>query len=135
MKSSRQIIDLMYAKDEFSSFLGIHIDEVKEGFIQLSLKIKQIHLNGFGIAHGGICYSLADTCLAFVANTYGYHAVSVETSISHLIKVNLHDSLIATSILIHKGNSSAIFIIEIRNQENQLVAHFKGSVRISKELW
>lgn len=135
MKSPSKIIEFMYAKDEFSSFLGIHVDEVKEGFVQLSLKIKPIHLNGFGIAHGGICYSLADTCLAFVANTYGYQAVSVETSISHLIKVNLNDELVASSILIHKGNTSAVFMVEIHNQENRLVAHFKGSVRISKELW
>ena len=135
MKSPSEIIDLMYEKDEFSSFLGMQIDEVKEGFVQLSLKIKQNHLNGFGIAHGGICYSLADTCLAFVASSYGFHAVSVETSISHLIKVNMNDKLIATSILIHKGNSSAIFMIDIQNQDNLLVAHFKGSVRISKELW
>ena len=135
MKSPSEIIDLMYKKDEFSSFLGMQIDEVREGFVQLSLKIKQNHLNGFGIAHGGICYSLADTCLAFVANSYGFHAVSVETSISHFIKVNLDDSLIAKSILIHKGNSSAVFCVEIHNQENRLVAHFKGSVRISKELW
>ena len=135
MKTPKEIVDLMFLKDEFSSFLGIQIDEVKEGFVQLSLKIQQIHLNGFGIAHGGICYSLADTCLAFVANSYGFHAVSVETSISHLIKVNMNDKLIATSILIHKGNSSAIFMIDIQNQDNLLVAHFKGSVRISKELW
>jgi acyl-CoA thioesterase len=135
VKSLSEIIDLMYEKDEFSSFLGMQIDEVKEGFVQLSLKIKQNHLNGFGIAHGGICYSLADTCLAFVANSYGFHSVSVETSISHFIKVNLDDSLIAKSILIHKGNSSAVFSVEIHNQENRLVAHFKGSVRISKELW
>ncbi len=135
MKTPKEIVDLMFLKDEFSSFLGIQIDEVKEGFVQLSLKIQQIHLNGFGIAHGGICYSLADTCLAFVASSYGFHAVSVETSISHLIKVNMNDKLIATSILIHKGNSSAIFMIDIQNQDNLLVAHFKGSVRISKELW
>jgi acyl-CoA thioesterase len=40
-------------------------------------------LNGFGIAHGGISYSLADSALAFASNSHGRKAVSIETSISH----------------------------------------------------
>jgi len=135
MKSPVEIVDQMYLNDDFSRWLGIKVDKVSEGKVDLSLEVKDIHTNGFKIAHGGICYALADTCLAFVANTYGYKAVSMETSISHLIKVNPGDQLKANPSLIYKGNSTAVFIIEIFNQFNLLVAHFKGSVRISKELW
>ena len=135
MKTPSEIISQMYLNDEFSSWLGIKIEEVNLGRVVLSMKINEIHTNGFKIAHGGICYSLADTCLAFVANTYGYKAVSIETSISHLLKVQIDDHLTATSKLLFKGNSSSVFIIEIHNQDNEMVAHFKGSVRISKELW
>ena len=125
----------MINSDDFSSWLGIQIQKVKEGEVVLSLDVNEIHTNGFKIAHGGICYSLADSCLAFVANSYGYKAVSVETSISHVAKVYPGDNLIASSKLVYKGNSSAVFIVEIINQEKILVAHFKGTVRISKELW
>ena len=135
MKSPTDIVAGMFNSDDFSSWLGIHIQKVKEGEVVLSLDVKEIHTNGFKIAHGGICYSLADSCLAFVANSYGYKAVSVETSISHVTKVYPGDTLIASSKLVYKGNSSAVFIIEIINQEKILVAHFKGAVRISKELW
>ena len=135
MKSPTDIVAGMFNSDDFSSWLGIQIHKVKEGEVVLSLDVKEIHTNGFKIAHGGICYSLADSCLAFVANSYGYKAVSVETSISHVTKVYPGDTLIASSKLVYKGNSSAVFIIEIINQEKILVAHFKGSVRISKELW
>jgi len=135
MKSPTDIVAGMFNSDDFSSWLGIQIEKVKEGEVELSLDVKEIHTNGFKIAHGGICYSLADSCLAFVANTYGYKAVSVETSISHVAKVYPGDNLIASSKLVYKGNSSAVFIVEIINQEKILVAHFKGAVRISKELW
>ena len=135
MKSPQEIVCLMFENDEFSSSLGIQIDKIEEGEVYLSLSVNTSHTNGFKIAHGGVCYSLADTCLAFVANTFGFKAVSVETSISHLLKVQIGDYLYAKSLLIHKGNSSAVFIVEIHNQENNLVAHFKGSVRISKDLW
>ncbi len=135
MKSPTDIVAGMFNSDDFSSWLGIQIEKVKEGEVELSLDVKEIHTNGFKIAHGGICYSLADSCLAFVANSYGYKAVSVETSISHVAKVYPGDNLIASSKLVYKGNSSAVFIVEIINQEKILVAHFKGAVRISKELW
>lgn len=135
MKSPTDIVAGMFNSDDFSSWLGIQIQKVKEGEVVLSLDVNEIHTNGFKIAHGGICYSLADSCLAFVANSYGYKAVSVETSISHVAKVYPGDNLIASSKLVYKGNSSAVFIVEIINQEKILVAHFKGAVRISKELW
>ena len=37
--------------------------------------------NGFDIAHGGISYSLADSALAFAANSYGIQSLSIEASI------------------------------------------------------
>ncbi len=135
MKSPTDIVAGMFNSDDFSTWIGIQIEKVKEGEVVLSLDVKEIHTNGVKIAHGGICYSLADSCLAFVANSYGYKAVSVETSISHVTKVYPGDTLIASSKLVYKGNSSAVFIVEIINQEKILVAHFKGAVRISKELW
>jgi acyl-CoA thioesterase len=135
MKSPVDIVTSMYQNDVFSVSLGIKIEHVDLGEVKLSLPIKIEHTNGFKIAHGGICYALADTCLAFVANTYGFKAVSVETSISHVAMVNVNDTLTAHSNLVHKGKSSAVYTVDVKNQENNLVAHFKGTVRISKEMW
>ena len=135
MKTPQEIVSFMYGNDEFSSLLGIEIVAIKIGNVDLELSVKESHTNGFKIAHGGISYSLADTCLAFSANTFGYKAVTTETSISYFCKVQLGDRLCAKSHLIQKGNSSAVYLIEIHNQENILVSHFKGTVRISKDLW
>jgi acyl-CoA thioesterase len=135
MKSPKEIIDLMMSKDEFSSLLGIKVIEIKEGECRLSLQITKQLLNGFSIVHGGVTYALADTCLAFVANSFGYKAVSVETSISYLQKGTESDELQAVASCIHKGTKSALFQVNIFNQKNDLLAHFKGTVRISSELW
>ena len=50
----------------------------------LRMQVREEMTNGFDILHGGVSYSLADSALAFAANTHGQHALSVETSISHL---------------------------------------------------
>lgn len=86
MKSPAEIVQLMLEKDSFSNWLGIEVLLIEENVCRLCCTIKSDMLNGFEIAHGGISYSLADSCLAFAANSCGYQCVSIETSIRHLKK-------------------------------------------------
>jgi len=82
--SEINVANRMLATDSFSNWLGIEIIECKNGFCSLKLKVRAEMLNGFGILHGGICYSLADSALAFASNSNEKKAFSIETSISHL---------------------------------------------------
>ena len=91
--------------------------------------------NGFSIAHGGISYSLADSCLAFASNSYGIQSFSLETSISHTKKVESGDILIATSKEINKTNRIALYYITIINQNKEEIAHFKGTVYRTEKKW
>jgi len=130
MKSPKEIVDLMFSNDPYSNFLGISIESCGLGTCQLKLKVHEQLLNGFSIAHGGISYSLADSALAFAANSYGIKAVSIESSISHL-----NDELVATVEEISKGNKIGVYQVAISNQNNLVVAHFKGTVFFSKDVW
>ena len=91
--------------------------------------------NGFNIAHGGITYSLADSALAFAANTDGIQSMSIETSISHTKKVASGDTLKAIAKEVSKSKKTAIYYITITNQENVEVAHFKGTVYKTDKKW
>ncbi len=92
-------------------------------------------LNGFNIAHGGIAYSLCDSALAFASNTYGIRCVSIETSISHLRPVSENDELTATATEIYRGTKTAIYEVKVLNQQQQLVAIFKGTVYRTGKKW
>ena len=74
----------MMEKDYFSQWLGIERLEEKEGFCKLKMTLRKEMCNGLEIAHGGIAFSLADSALAFASNSQGRHAMSIETSISHV---------------------------------------------------
>ena len=111
------------------------MDELHEGYCACSCIVKEEMLNGFSIAHGGIAYSLADTTLAFAANSYGKQSFSIETSISHLQKVNANDHLFARSKEIHRGKKTGVYHVHVYNQNETLVAIFKGTVYISKIPW
>ena len=124
----------MLASDWYSQWLGIELLNVEEGSCILQLKVRKEMLNGFGIAHGGITYSLADSALAFASNSYGLQSVSIETSISHTSKVLEGDILKAEAQELSKSTKIAVYQIFVCNQENKRVALFKGTVfRTGKE--
>jgi acyl-CoA thioesterase len=135
MKTPQEIVSHMLNLDTFSNWLGIEVLEVRTGYCKGQLTIRNEMLNGFHIAHGGIAYSLADSALAFASNTYGIQCVSMETSISHVLKVELNDVLIAEGMEVYRGKKTAIYEVRVQNQNNDLVALFKGTVFITQKEW
>lgn len=134
-KSTTEIIDLMMDKDAFSQWMGIERISETEGEVQLRMVVREDMLNGFGILHGGISYSLADSAFAFASNSCGRKSVSIETSISHLKKLFPGDLLLATAKKISSSHKTGLYGVNITNQNNDLVAVFKGTVYISSEEW
>ena len=132
---AKKVVDKMMSGDAFSQWLGIEVLELSEGFCKLKMTVREKMTNGFKIAHGGIAYSLADSCLAFAANSDGVQSVSVETSISHTKKVVSGDTLTATAKEINKSSKTALYNISITNQNNIEIAHFKGTVYRTGKEW
>jgi acyl-CoA thioesterase len=91
--------------------------------------------NGFKIAHGGITYSLADSAFAFASNSWGEQAVSIETSISHTKPVQIDDVLTAETSMKNKSKRLAIYNVTVTNQDEKVVALFKGTVFHTGKEW
>ena len=135
MELHKKVVNKMINEDSFSKWLGIKVLDITDKKCCIQLKVRDEMTNGFKIAHGGISYSLADSCLAFSANSDGTKSVSIETSISHTKKVFCGDILTAKSNLINKNKKIALYYITITNQDNIEVAHFKGTVYKSEKKW
>ena len=134
-KAQTIVKELMYDKDAFSQWLGIDIIELDVGKAILQMTVRKEMTNGFGIAHGGITYSLADSALAFAANSHGRKSVSVETSISHTVAVKTGDVLLATVSEDSLTNRIGVYHIRITKQDQQVVALFKGTVYRTSNEW
>ena len=136
MKSPKEITDTMMAKDYFSQWLGIKVIETSTGACKLSMKITKNMLNGFGIAHGGITYSFADSALAFASNSHGPKAVSVETSISHILSLLEGDEIIAEAKEENCSNKIGVYTIKVyKANDETIVALFKGTVYRTSKDW
>lgn len=126
-KTPRQVVDHMMAHDLFSQWLGIEVLEVEEGRSRVKMKVREEMINGFGIVHGGIAFSLADSAFAFACNNRNNLSVALDTSINFTKPVHVGDELVAEAKEMHNGRATGIYHIEIRNQQEQIVALFKGT--------
>lgn len=77
MDLAEKVVNKMMDGDAFSKWLGIKVLEISKGYCQLQMQVRKEMTNGFFIAHGGICYSLADSALAFAANSDGTQSLSI----------------------------------------------------------
>ncbi|HEY1200357.1 MAG TPA: hotdog fold thioesterase [Niastella sp.] len=129
------IVDAMMNKDYFSQWLGIVRLEERDGFCKLKMTIRKEMCNGFEIAHGGISYSFADSALAFASNSHGRHAVSIETSISHIKSLKTGDVIVAIAEEKSRNNKIAIYEVRVEKENGELVALFKGTVFRKETEW
>lgn len=130
----KEIVNKMFENDPYSKWLGITINSVEAGSCSLSMIIRKEMLNGFGIAHGGITFSLADSALAFASNSTGKQAVSIDTSMNHTEKLFEGDSITAIAKQEVLKNKFGFYTVEIK-KGNQVVALFKGTVFRSENDW
>ena len=122
-----KVIEQVLQRDLFSQWLGIEVLEIKEGYSKIKMLIRPEMMNGLGIVHGGITFSLADSCFAFACNNRNILSVALDTSINFIKPVNVGDVLVAEAIEMHNGRSTGLYHISITNQKAHTVALFKGT--------
>ncbi|HMT96869.1 MAG TPA: hydroxyphenylacetyl-CoA thioesterase PaaI [Ferruginibacter sp.] len=134
-KLANDVVTHMMQHDLFSQWLGITVIEVKEGYSKIQMTVRKEMINGFGIVHGGIAFSLADSCFAFACNNRNVLSVALDTAINFTKPVHVGDSLTAEAKEMHNGKSTGLYHITIQNQNGHTVALFKGTCfRTNKSL-
>ena len=124
---ARDVVDHMMDHDFFSQWMGIEVLEIREGYSRIRMVIRKEMVNGFGIVHGGIPFSMADSAFAFACNNRNVLSVALDTSINFLKPVAVGDVLTAEAKELHNGKSTGLYHISIFNQNDHLVALFKGT--------
>lgn len=126
MPAPAEVVTHMMQHDLFSQWLGIEVLEISEGQSRIKMTIRPEMINGFGIIHGGIAFSLADSAFAFACNNRNNLSVALDTSINFIKPVHTGDVLTAEAKELHNGKSTGLYHINIYNQHDHLVAQFKG---------
>ncbi len=120
------IFHRMFDNDPFSQWMGMELVSVGVGSCTLRMVVRPEMTNGFGVAHGGITFSLADSAFAFACNSRGRHAVSIHCTIEHVAPVRAGDELLAIASEDCVSNSLSHYAVRVQRADGTLVALFRG---------
>lgn len=127
-KLAERVVNGMLAKDAFSEWLGIEVLEIAPRRSTLQMRVRPEMVNGFGVSHGGIVYSLADSALAFACNTHGRVTFAIENAISYPQPVAVGDVLTAVAEEESATSKLGFYRVLVRNQKDVIVSTFRGTV-------
>jgi acyl-CoA thioesterase len=122
------IVAGMMARDAYSRWLGAELVAIRPRACTLRMQVRADMLNGFGVSHGGVVFSLADSALAFAANTNGHVTVSVDNTISYPVSVELNDELIAVAEEETAGDRLGFYRVTVARQDGTCVALMHATV-------
>jgi acyl-CoA thioesterase len=108
---------------------GIEIEEAREGYARLRMTLRADMLNGHGIAHGGIVFSLADTAFAYACNTRNLTTVAAQASIVFLAPAREGEVLIAECSEQALAGRSGVYNASVRTEDGRTIAEFQGLSR------
>ncbi len=113
-------------KDPMAKFLGITVDEVKEGYARCSVTIRPEYLNAVERAHGAIIYALIDQSLAVASNSTGIIAMSLNVTVNYVSSARAGEKLFGEAIPVKIGKKVSLWKIDVRGTEDNLVATAEG---------
>lgn len=119
----------MWSDDGASQWLGMSLVEVDEGYAVMELTVEPHHCNGLGMCHGGITYSLADSCFAFACNSRNQSTVAQHNTITYTAPGQRGDTLRAVAREVSLVGRNGIYDVRVSNQNNQTIAEFRGLSR------
>ncbi len=133
--SPEEVLKIMLKRDRFTQWLGLQIDDHGKGYCKLHYRVREEMLNGLGSLHGGVLFSAADSAFAFACNSHGHITVALDVSITFARTVHAGAVLTVEAREIHRGNRIGIYEVRTTDEEDRLVALFKGTAyRTSKEV-
>lgn len=110
--------------DRIADYLGMKVESSGEGSSVVSLVVEARHLNGNGVAHGGVVFSLADVAFACAVNSRG-PAVSASSSINFCSPGKL-GLLRATAREISLSRKLATYEVVVADESGKTVAILTG---------
>ena len=95
------------------------------------------HLNAVGVLHGGAVFTLVDTgmaCAIMETLHQGETCVSVEIKVNNVAPVRGGTTLVARSVVGHRGRTLAHVETDVRTERGRLVAKGLGTFFIRTPL-
>lgn len=127
---ARRCAETMYAKDNVAQDLAMEIAEIAPGRARLRMTVADSMVNGFGIAHGGYVFLLADSAFAYACNTHDAVTVAASADVVFVAPARAGDVLEASAVERTRYGRSGIYDVTVRRvADGAIIAEFRGGGR------
>lgn len=133
-KFKKDLLRFYRKSDHYAASNDIEIVDVKEGQGKAQARISSKHLNGLGIAHGGIIFSLADVAFGLAANSHGREALTLNADMAFFNPAREGMLITAEAKELSLRHTIATYFVTIKNEEGILIASGKYQAYRKKEI-
>ncbi len=119
----------MFERDHAAKAHGIEIVEIGPGRAKATMTVTKDMVNGHDILHGGLCFTLADTCFAYACNSHNLVTVAQGCQITFCAAGKLGDVLTAEGRESWLKGRNGITDVTVTNQDGTVIALFRGNSR------
>lgn len=118
-------VETMMASDAASRMLGIELLDHGEGWARAAMTVREDMVNGHGICHGGLIFTLADTAFACACNSWGPVTVASGGEILFIAPARDGDILTAEARVRARYGRNGIYDVSVTCRD-RLIAEFRG---------
>ena len=128
-ETADKVARAMLAAEGTGPAWGIEIEEAREGYARIRMRLRADMLNGHRIAHGGMVFALADTAFAYACNSRNLRTVAAQASIVFLDAAREGELLIAEAREEALAGRSGVYNAIVRGEDGRTIATFQGLSR------
>ena len=123
--------DSPYAYDGFDALVGLEITSVTEDEVRAVLPVRKELHQPYGLLHGGVLCTVVETLGSIAAAAWFGDRGNVVGTANHtnLLRAVRDGTLHAVATPIHRGRSQQLWSVDIRDEQERLVA--KGELRVA----
>jgi acyl-CoA thioesterase len=125
----RRVAETLLAREGAGPAWGVVIEEAREGYARISMRVRGDMLNGHRSAHGGMIFALADTAFAYACNSRNEMTVAQSASIAFLAPAGEGDVLIAEAREAARTGRSGVYQVSVKADDDRRIAEFTGLSR------
>ena len=117
-----------FVQDTFDGLIGHKIIEINENYVETSIDINESHLQPFGLVHGGVYSSMAESAISYAASINQEAMWAGVNNNTDFIASATEGTLILKGTPIKLGKRSQLWEAEIFNND---VLCARSTVRLS----
>lgn len=127
--TAQAVADRFQAGEGPTRVFGITLDDIGAGLATISMVLGDEALNGFGAAHGGVIFTLADTAFAYACNSRNVATVAQSATIAFLSPGRAGERIVAVATEIAVVGRSGTYQVIVSGDDDRVIATFQGVSR------